>query len=94
MLGLCHYKFKLILNWMAKKYGKCVYDANEAFTSKTLWDGTILHNLAGAKSITHQGIVVDRDVHGARNIFIRFFTKIIEISGTGPPKATWALNVA
>ena len=45
MLNLAHYKFKLTLKWMAKKYGKVVIDVNEAYTSKTRPDGTVDVNL-------------------------------------------------
>ena len=76
MLGLAHYKFKHVLKWMAKKYGKTVIDVNESYTSKTLWDGSILESLGGKTSILFQDKKVSRDQHGARNIFIRFLTKV------------------
>ncbi len=79
MLALAHYKFKLTLKWMARKYGKTVIDVNESYTSKTLWDGSILNNLGGKASILFQGKRVNRDIHGARNILIRFLTKAIEV---------------
>ena len=85
MLGLAHYKFKQTLKWMANKYGKTIVDANESYTSKTLWDGSILNNLGGKTSILYQGKRVNRDVHGARNIFILFLTKVID--GLSPQEA-------
>ncbi|RKZ77800.1 MAG: hypothetical protein DRR19_27410 [Candidatus Parabeggiatoa sp. nov. 1] len=78
MLALAHYKFKQTLKWMAKKYGKTVIDVNESYTSKTLWDGSILSTLGGKASIRFQGKRVNRDIHGARNILIRFLTKVID----------------
>jgi IS605 OrfB family transposase len=90
MLGLAHYKFKQTLKWMAKKYGKTVIDANESYTSKTLWDGSILKNLGGKASILFQGKRVNRDIHGARNILIRFLTKVID--GLSP-KGAYSLNI-
>ncbi|MEN8215811.1 MAG: transposase [Pseudomonadota bacterium] len=78
MLGLAHYRFKQTLKWMAVKYGKTVVDVNESYTSKTLWDGSILKNLGGKASILFQGKRVNRDIHGARNILIRFLTKVID----------------
>ena len=90
MLGLAHYKFKQILKWLAKKYGKTVIDVNESYTSKTLWDGSILKNLGGKASILFQGIRVNRDVHGARNILIRFLTKVIEVLS---PQGAYPLNI-
>ncbi|KHD08873.2 hypothetical protein PN36_18480 [Candidatus Thiomargarita nelsonii] len=90
MLGLAHYKFKQTLKWMAKKYGKTVRDANESYTSKTLWDGSILKCLGGKASILFQGKRVNRDIHGARNILIRFLTKVID--GLSP-QGTCSLNI-
>ncbi|EDN66256.1 ISSoc2, transposase [Beggiatoa sp. PS] len=90
MLGLAHYKFKQTLKWMAKKSGKMVIDANESYTSKTLWDDSILNNLGGKASILFQGKRVNRDIHGARNILIRFFTKVIEVLS---PKEAYSLNI-
>jgi len=50
MLGLAHYKFKQTLKWMVVKYGKTVVDVNESYTSKTLWDGSMLTNFKGKAS--------------------------------------------
>ncbi|MGK0289769.1 MAG: putative transposase [bacterium] len=77
MLSLGHFKFKLMIKWLAKKYGKIVIDVNEAHTSKTLWDGAVLPDLGGDKFIRHEGKIVGRDVNGARNILIRFLTKFV-----------------
>ena len=90
MLGLAHYKFKQTLKWMAKKYGKTVIDVNESYTSKTLWEGSILNNLGGKASILFQGKRVNRDIHGARNILIRFLTKVID---SFSPKGAYPLNI-
>ncbi|MCK5524804.1 MAG: transposase [Thiomargarita sp.] len=90
MLGLAHYKFKQTLKWMATKYGKTVVDVNESYTSKTLWDGSILKNLGGKSSILFQGKRVNRDIHGARNILIRFLTKVIEVLS---PQGAYPLNI-
>jgi IS605 OrfB family transposase len=92
MLGLAHYKFKLTLKWMAKKYGKTVIDVNESYTSKTLWDGSLLKNLGGKASILFQGIRVNRDIHGARNILIRFLTKVAKQLSL-PPKDAYSLDI-
>lgn len=72
MLGLSHYKFKTILKWMARKYGKRVVDVCEAYTSKTRsWDGYIEQKLGGSKTIKDDKVIVDRDVNGARGIMLR-----------------------
>jgi len=90
MLGLAHYKFKQTLKWMASKYGKTVVDVNESYTSKTLWDGSILKNLGGKASILFQGKRVNRDRHGARNILIRFLTKVIDVLS---PQGAYSLDI-
>jgi putative transposase len=76
MLDLGHYKFKMLLKWYAKKYGKKVIDCNEAYTSKTRsWNGEIDLKLQGKKIIKDKDISVDRDINGARNIFIKCLTR-------------------
>jgi putative transposase len=68
------YKFKLLLKWYAKKYGKKVVDCNEAYTSKTRsWSGEIDLKLGPKKVIKDKSkaIQVDRDINGAKNIFIK-----------------------
>ena len=72
MLGLAHYKFKMHLEWMCKKYGKHLVEVNEAWTSKTMsWCGKVKENLGGSKTISDGIISMDRDINGARNIFLR-----------------------
>ena len=75
MLSLAHYKFKLTLKWMARKYGKILIEVNEAYTSKTKVDGTIDLKLGGKKFIIDSRKKIDRDEHIARNTPIRFLTK-------------------
>ena len=85
MLDLGHYKFKLLLKWYAKKYGKKVVDCNEAYTSKTRsWSGEIDLKLGSKKVIKDENklIQVDRDVNGARNIFIKCLTASFRIKGS------------
>jgi len=90
MLSLAHYKFKLTLKWMAKKYGKTVIDVNESYTSKTMPDGSINPKLNGKATISFNNMIVDRDINGARNIFIRFFTKAIDSLSL---QETYSLNL-
>lgn len=72
MIGLSHYKFKTTLKWFAKKKGKVVVDVNESFTSKTNpFSGEIMEKLGSSKTFKHNGQVYDRDINGARNIFIK-----------------------
>jgi len=72
MLSLAHYRFAQRLEWKAASLGKTVLRVNEAYTSKTAsWTGEIVHNLGGAKKIRSGGQVVNRDINGARGIFLR-----------------------
>ena len=73
MLTFRHHEFKRRLRWKAWQRGALVIDVNEAYTSKTRsWDGSIKHNLGGAKVIRDDaGFGMDRDINGARGIFLR-----------------------
>ena len=73
MLTFRHFEFKQRLNWKAWQRGALVLDVNEAYTSKTRsWDGAVNTKLGGAKVIRDEtGFGMDRDVNGARGIFLR-----------------------
>ncbi|WP_017747947.1 RNA-guided endonuclease InsQ/TnpB family protein [Scytonema hofmannii] len=74
MLTLSHYKFKQFIKHKAFEHNKVVLDVNEAYTSKTVsWSGEIVKNLGGAKIIksSSTGQTMDRDLNGARGIFLR-----------------------
>ena len=73
MLTFRHYEFQQPLQWKAWQRGALVLDVNEAYTSKTLsWDGSIKSNLGGASVIRDEtDFGMDRDVNGARGIFLR-----------------------
>ncbi|MDR9898545.1 transposase [Aetokthonos hydrillicola Thurmond2011] len=74
MLTLSHYRFKQFIKHKAFEYNKVVIDVNEAYTSKTVsWTGEVVKNLGGAKIIKSQSTaqVMDRDLNGARGIFLR-----------------------
>ena len=71
MLTLSHFKFKQRIKSAARVAGKVVLDVCEAYTSKTAsWTGEI-KQVGGAKRIRSNGITVDRDINGARGIFLR-----------------------
>lgn len=77
MLDLGHYKFKLMLKWMAKKKGKRVVDANESYTSKTLsHNGKIIESLGGREFINDGNLRIQRDANGARGIFIKTLLQV------------------
>jgi len=74
MLTLSHYEFKTFLKWKAWENSKLVIDCNEAYTSKTVsWTGEIIQNLGSARTIKSAatGLKMDRDLNGARGIFLR-----------------------
>lgn len=78
MLNLSFFKFEQHLTWMCKKHGKELRIVTEEYTSKTRsWDGVIHNNLGSAKTISDGKIVVDRDINGARGIFLRASTRLL-----------------
>ena len=81
MLTLSHYQFKVFVKQKAQEYGVVVIDADEAYTSKTIsWTGDIVERLGGAKVITdEQGNRCDRDLNGARGIFIAEVARALRV---------------
>lgn len=73
MLSWAHYRFEMFLKHKAFEVGKIVLDCQEAYTSKTVsWTGEIISNLGGKKVIVgSDGFRMDRDINGARGIFLR-----------------------
>ena len=71
MIGLSHYAFKERLKWFAKKKGKVVVEVCEAFTSKTNPFTGELMNIGSKRVFKHEDISYERDMNGARNIFIK-----------------------
>ena len=72
MLSLCHYEFKQRLKWKAWQRGALVLEVNEAYTSKTRsWDGGVDEKPGGRTAVRDEnGFGMDRDVNGARGIFL------------------------
>ncbi|NEO17875.1 MAG: transposase [Moorea sp. SIO4A1] len=73
MLNFAHYRFKEFLKHKAQETGKIVVDVCEAYTSKTVsWTGELV-NIGGSKIIKSKvdGRTMDRDINGARGIFLR-----------------------
>ena len=73
MLSFRHHEFKRRLRWKAWQRGALVIEVNEAYTSRTRsWDGTVDARLGGAKVIRDGSrFGMDRDVNGARGVFLR-----------------------
>ncbi|MEN8220823.1 MAG: transposase [Pseudomonadota bacterium] len=71
MLTWSHYQFKMRLKNKALEFGKKVIDVCEAYTSKTVsWTGEV-KKVGGSRVIKAGGIEMDRDLNGARGIFLR-----------------------
>ena len=81
MLTLSHYRFKVFLKQKAKEYGVRIKDVCEAYTSKTVsWTGEIVANLGGSKVIkSSEGQCMDRDLNGARGIFIKSVARALAV---------------
>ena len=73
MLTWSHYQFKQFLKHKANEYGVEVTEVCEAYTSKTVsWTGKVVEKLGGRKVIkSADGQTMDRDLNGARGIFLR-----------------------
>ena len=72
MLTLSHYSFKQTLKGLAERYSTTVIDVNEAYTSKTCSACGRIHKIGSKKQLVCEcGCLIDRDVNGARGIFLR-----------------------
>ena len=81
MLTLSHYRFKIFLKQKALEYGVRVIDVCEAYTSRTVsWTGEVVVNLGGSKVIkSSEGHRMDRDLNGARGIFIKNVARALTV---------------
>lgn len=81
MMSLRHYGFRQHLLHVASKYGTIVHVVREDYTSKTCGKcGTLNDKLGGSKFYKcvrrECDYTCDRDVNGARNIMLRYFTTL------------------
>jgi putative transposase len=72
----------MFLKQKALEYGVRVIDVCEAYTSKTVsWTGELVANLSGSKVIkSSEGHRMDRDLNGARGIFIKNVARALKVS--------------
>jgi putative transposase len=71
MMTCSHYQFRQRLINKAAENGCEVKVVTEEYTSKTVsWTGEII-NIGSRKTITSNGVTVDRDLNGSRGIFIK-----------------------
>lgn len=73
MLSLKHYEFKQRLLYISLKMGVEVKIVNEAYTTKTCGRCGRIQEMGGKKVFECQycGLAIDRDLNGARNIFLK-----------------------
>ena len=77
MLTWAHFQFKQRLRVVAEQSGKVVIEVNEAFTSKTCsWSGEIVQVGSSEYIRGSDGLIVHRDVNGARGIFLRALAEL------------------
>lgn len=80
MLSLSHYVFKEFLLWTAKKYGKEVIIVNESYTSTTQsWNGVVNEKLGSSRTMKDGTKIIDRDINGARNIYLKHISQLMNI---------------
>lgn len=77
-----HYRFKVFLKQKASEYGVQVIDVCEASTSKPVsWISEWGANLGGSEVIkSSEGYRMDRDLNGARRIFIKNIARALKVS--------------
>ena len=72
MMALRFYEFKERLKKKCKERHVLFIEQNEAWTSKTnSFNGEVMANLGGRESFNYQGLRINRDVNGSRNILLR-----------------------
>lgn len=88
MATWAHYRFRERLIFKCRQLGCKVAVVNEAYTSKTCsCCGNVKENLKGERvyRCIPCGAVMDRDVNGAKNIFLRNYQALgITVSSIGP----------
>lgn len=71
MQSLRFYEFSRRLEMKCREYGVRLVRCNEAYTSRTnSFTGKIM-NIRSRKCFDYDGVTVDRDINGARNILLR-----------------------
>lgn len=72
MMALRFYEFKERLKNKCKERHVLFIEQNEAWTSKTnSFNGEVMTNLGGREFFNYQGLKINRDVNGSRNILLR-----------------------
>ena len=72
MMSLRFHEFKERLKNKCKERHVLFIEQNEAWTSKTnSFNGEVMENLGGREFFNYQGMKINRDVNGSRNILLR-----------------------
>jgi putative transposase len=76
---LSHYKFKQHIQHKSEEYGCKVYIVTEEYTSQACVCGELskTYNNDRVKQCSHCGVRIDRDLNGARNIFLKNHLNVI-----------------
>ena len=76
---LSHYKFKQHIQHKSEEYGCKVYIVTEEYTSQACVCGELSKNYNSdrVKQCTHCGVRIDRDLNGARNIFLKNHLSVV-----------------
>lgn len=95
MFGISHYLFKQRLEQKCEERGVTFVEANEAYTSKTCGACGRLHDTLGSSEVFRCpacGLRCHRDLHAARNIYLRWACSKQETAGNtlGVPVAPMA----
>jgi putative transposase len=76
MQSLSHYRFQQKLIGLCQKYGTHLYLVDESYTTKTCGSCGRIHDVGGSHVYECEcGYRIDRDIHGARNIWIKTCTE-------------------
>lgn len=81
-----HYKFKMMLAYKMQRVGGKLIICTEEYTSKTCSNcGKINHKLKGEKTFTCPTckVCLDRDINGARNIYIKNHGLLSQVTRDG-----------
>lgn len=71
-MALRFYEFKERLKNKCKERHVLFIEQNEAWTSKTnSFNGEVMTNLGSREYFNYQGLKINRDVNGSRNILLR-----------------------
>lgn len=77
MWTLSHYKFQEKLKHLCMRTGTTLYIVNEHYTTKTCGQCGQLNNVGGSEvyKCNSCSYIMDRDIHGARNILLKHITQ-------------------